>query len=300
MENLVKKIEELKKREGAIILAHIYQSPDVQDIADFTGDSLELAKFAAGVKENTIVFCGVYFMAETAAIINPGKNVLLPDKTADCPMARMVCADQVRRLKQENPDAKVVCYINSTAQVKAESDICCTSSNAQKVVDSLDCEKIIFVPDQYLGRWTAKRSKKNFIFTDGFCPVHMKFIKEKVLKLKNDLPDSIAMCHPECHEDIKDVCDFVLSTGQMARKVKESENKNFIIATEEGIMHKLKKENPYKKFYYAQDSVICRDMKKINLKKIVDALNQPEKFKITLREDISNRARKCINRMLKL
>ncbi|MFH1191933.1 MAG: quinolinate synthase NadA [bacterium] len=296
----IQQIKELKEKQGAIILAHTYQLPQVQEIADFVGDSLELAKFAAKTDAKIIVLGGVKFMAETAAVIAPEKKILLPDFSAGCPMADMINAKEVRELKLKHPKAKVVCYVNSTSEVKAESDITCTSSNAKEIIDKLDCEEIIFIPDKYLGEWVARNSNKKFIFHNGYCPVHQKIMPEKILELKNAHPKAIAMCHPECNEKVKAVCDYVLSTGQMIKMARESAITEFIIATEIGIMHQLKKQNYNKKFYHISPEIICEDMKKITLEKILLALKNPEKHRVAVPENIARAARSSIGRMMNL
>ncbi len=294
----IQQIKELKEKLCAVILAHTYQLPEVQEIADFVGDSLELAKFAEKTDAKIIVLCGVKFMAETAAVIAPDKVILLPDFSAGCPMADMITAEEVKKLKLKHPNAKVVCYVNSTSEVKAESDVICTSSNAKEIVDGLDCEEIIFIPDKYLGEWVARGSNKNFIFHNGYCSVHQKIIPEKILELKNAHPKAIAMCHPECNEKVKDVCDYVLSTGQMIKMARESAATEFIIATEVGIMRQLETQNQNKKFYHVSPEIVCKDMKKITLEKILLALKNPEKHRVVVPEDIAERARESIGRMM--
>jgi quinolinate synthase len=298
VEVIIEKIKELKKERKAIILSHNYQLPEVQDIADFIGDSLQLSQEAARTNAKMIVFCGVHFMAESAKILNPEKMVVMPDLTAGCPMVNMIDAPRLKKLKNEHPKAKVVCYINTTAEVKAESDICCTSSNAQKIIDSLDCEEIIFVPDKYLGEWVVRKSNKRFIFYPGYCVTHIKILDKDIIRLKKQHPRAKVLCHPECTIPVKAVSDFVLSTGQMIKKVREDPAKEFIIATEKGITHRMQKENPNKKFYHCSPLAVCPNMKKTNLSKILDALENPKKHEVIVKNSIINKARQSIERML--
>jgi len=298
VEVIIEKIKELKKKRKAIILSHNYQLPEVQDIADFIGDSLQLSQEAAKTNAKMIVFCGVHFMAETAKILNPEKTVVMPDLTAGCPMANMIDALRLKKLKNEHPKAKVVCYVNTTAEVKAESDICCTSSNAQKIIDSLDCEEIIFVPDKYLGEWVARKSNKRFIFYPGYCVTHIKILDKDIIRLKKQHQRAKVLCHPECTIPVKEVSDFVLSTGQMIKKVREDPAKEFIIATEKGITHRMQKENPNKKFYHCSPLAVCPNMKKTNLFKILDALENPKNHEVVVKKSVANKARLTIERML--
>lgn len=298
MQNIIAKIKKLKEERDAVILVHNYQPGDVQDIADFLGDSLQLAQEAAKTTAKMIVFCGVHFMAETAAIFNPQKIVVMPDKSAGCPMADMIDASKLIALKKQYPQAKVVCYVNTTAAIKAESDICCTSSNAQKIVDSLDTDEIIFVPDKYLGEWVARKSKKNFILYQGFCPTHMRIAAEHITKLKAEHPKAVAMCHPECAVPVKAVCDFVLSTGQMIKLAKENPANEFIVATEEGILHQMKKQNPSKIFYHSSPMAVCPNMKKTDLFKVLDALENPEEHRVVVSAQVAEQARISIEKML--
>ncbi len=302
MENqkIIDKIIKLKKEKNAVILVHNYQLPEVQDIADFTGDSLQLAQEAAKTKAKMIVFCGVHFMAETAKILNPEKTVVMPDLTAGCPMADMIDLKILRELKKEHPNAKVVCYVNTTAAIKSESDICCTSSNAQKVIDSLDCEEIIFVPDKYLGEWVARKSNKKFIFCQGYCSTHARILDTHIKELKKQHPKALALCHPECSIPVKAASDFVLSTGQMIKIVKENSCKEFIIATELGIVYQMQKQNPKKKFYHVSPLAVCPNMKKTTLPKVLDALKNPEEHEVRVPEDISKKSIKAIQKMLEV
>ena len=296
--NLIEKIEKLKKKRNAIILAHNYQLPEVQDIADFVGDSLELAQISAKTKAEVVVLCGVNFMAETAVMINPKKKILLPDLTAGCPMAEMVDAKKVREMKKQYPKAAVVCYVNSTAEVKAESDICCTSSNALKVVESLkDYKQIIFIPDKYLGHFLSLSSDKEFIFANGYCPTHAKISPKLIDELKIKYKNAEVLVHGECTPEVKEKADKILSTGKMCSYVKNSSKKDFIIGTEIEMLYRLKRENPEKNLIQASPLAICPDMKRNNSEKILDVLENM-KNEVRVDEKIRLRARKCIDRML--
>lgn len=300
MKKLIDHIERLKRQHNAVILAHNYQPGEIQDIADFTGDSLGLSIKAAQTEAEVIVFCGVLFMAETAAILSPEKTVLLPDKSAGCPMADMITADQLRKLKQEHPDALVVCYVNSTAQVKAESDYCCTSANAVELVSSLPKDKqIIFVPDQHLGRFVADRTGRDLVLWPGYCRSHVMITEDDIKTAKAKYPDAIVMAHPECSEPVKELSDELLSTGQMLKFAAESTAKQFIIATEMGIIHALKKQNPKAEFIQASNRAICPNMKKITLEKIIWALEDMQ-YKISVPEVIRERAKIALDKMVEI
>jgi quinolinate synthase len=297
-EQLADKIRQLKTRRNAVILAHNYQPGEVQDIADFTGDSLALSVKAAGTDADVIVFCGVKFMAETAAILSPEKTVLLPDKQAGCPLADMITAKQLRELKGKHPDAVVVCYVNSSAEVKAESNYCCTSSNAVEVVESLPREKeIIFVPDRHLGRFVAEKTGRKMILWPGYCTTHAAITEDDIKNAKTAHPDAIVMAHPECTEPVKAISDQILSTGQMLKFAKQSRAKSFIVATETGIIHTLKKENPGKEFFAASSRAICPNMKRITLEKVLWSLEDMQ-YKITVPESVRARARTALDRMV--
>ena len=295
--DIVNEILRLKKQKNAIILVHNYQRPEVQDIADFLGDSLELSQKAAQTRADVIVFCGVHFMAETAYIVNPKRMVLLPEPESGCPMADMITAEALVAKKKELPGAIVVCYVNSTAAVKAESDICCTSANAVKVVQSITAKEILFVPDQYLGQWVSDKTGKQMHLWPGFCPTHMKILAEDIIREKQLHPDALALVHPECRTETKAVADEVMSTGGMIRFARESKAKEFIIGTETGIIYRLKKENPEKTFYPASDKAVCPNMKRITLEKVLWALQEME-HKITVPEDIRTKALSAVERML--
>jgi len=300
LNQVLEKIQKLKNKRNAVILAHNYQPGEIQDLADFTGDSLGLSVQASKTDAEVIVFCGVLFMAETAAILSPQKTVLLPDKTAGCPMADMITADQLRDLKAKYPDALVVCYVNSSADVKAESDYCCTSSNAVEVVNSLPKEKqIIFVPDQHLGRFVLEKTGRDLVLWPGYCTTHVVITQEDIKNKKAKYPNAIVMAHPECTEPVKEISDHLLSTGQMLRFAVKNSAKQFIIATEIGIIHTLKKQNPAAEFIAASDRAICPNMKKITLDKIIGSL-EDMLHKVTIPEKISIKAKKALDRMVKI
>ncbi len=297
-EQLIEKIGQLKAERNAVILAHNYQPGEIQDIADFTGDSLALSIRAAATDADVIVFCGVKFMAETAAILSPGKTVLLPDKNAGCPMADMITAAQLRELKQKHPGALVVCYVNSSAEVKAESDYCCTSANAVEVVESLPKDRqIIFVPDQHLGRFVVERTGREMILWPGYCTTHVFITEDDIKKARAAHPGAIVMAHPECTEPVKAVSDKLFSTGQMLKFAKQSDAKKFIVATETGIIHSLKKENPGKEFFPATTRAICPNMKRITLDKVLWSLEDMH-YKITVPADIAARAKNALDKMI--
>lgn len=299
-EQLLKKIKRIKDMRRAVILAHNYQPGEIQDLADFTGDSLGLSIKAAETDADVIVFCGVQFMAETAAILSPEKTVLLPDKSAGCPMADMITAEQLRRLKQEHPDALVVCYVNSSAEVKAESDYCCTSANAVEVVNSLPKDRrIIFVPDQHLGRFAAERTGRDLVLWPGYCHVHVVITVDDIKNARAKYSDAIVMTHPECTEPVKELSDEMLSTSQMLKFAAKSTARQFIIATEIGIIHTLKKQNPEAEFVPASERAICPNMKKITLEKIVWALEDMQ-YKISIPEAIRKKAKKALDKMVEI
>ncbi len=297
METLQDRIRALKHRRNAVILAHNYQPDEIQAIADFTGDSLELARTCTQIDASVVVFCGVWFMAETAAILNPEKTVLIPDAAAGCPMADMITGEQLRAFKEEHPGAKVVCYVNSTAEVKAESDICCTSANAQAVVRSLGDTEVIFVPDRHLGSYTAEKLGKPLILWPGFCPTHQRFSVAEVEALRAAHPGAKVMVHPECPKPIRDTADLVLSTGQMCRHVKEAPERAFIVGTEQGILYRLRSENPDKAFYPVNDRLLCPNMKKTSLEKVLWSLEDLQ-HRVTVDAAVAARARQAIEAML--
>jgi len=296
--NIVEEINKLKKEKNAIILVHNYQRPEIQDIADFLGDSLGLAKQAAETKARIILFCGVRFMAETAKILSPEKMVLLPRKEAGCPMADMITAEDLRRLKKNHPDAKVVSYVNTNADVKAESDICCTSANAVKVVKNISAEKIIFTPDKNLAAYCQRFTDKEIIPWNGYCHVHERITKEEVILAKENFPDALLLIHPECNPSVIDLADEVLSTSGMVSFAKKSDKKRFLIGTEEGLIYRLKKENPEKEFFAAGTAKMCRNMKLTTLNDVYLSLKE-ERYPIELAVEIIKAAQKALTAMLK-
>ncbi len=299
-EKLLKKINQLKAERGAVILAHNYQPADIQDLADFTGDSLGLSIKAAETDADVIVFCGVRFMAETAAILSPEKTVLLPDQFAGCPLADMVTAQKLCELKQKHPDALVVCYVNSPAEVKAESDYCCTSANAVEVVSSLPADKpIIFVPDRHLGKFADERTKRDLILWPGYCHVHVAITEDDIKNAKAKYPDAVVMTHPECTEPVKELSDEILSTGQMLKFVAKANAKQYIVATEVGMIHALKKLKPDAEFIPASKRAVCPNMKLITLDKVVGSL-QSMQYKVTVPENIRIKAKKSLDRMIEV
>jgi len=299
-EQLFEKIRQLKAKRNAAILAHNYQPGQIQELADFCGDSLGLSIKASETDAEVIVFCGVQFMAETAAILSPEKTVLLPDKFAGCPLADMITAEQLRQLKHKHPDAPVVCYVNSSAEVKAESDYCCTSSNAVEVVNSLPPDRpVIFVPDQHLGQFVAEKAGRDLVLWPGYCHVHVVITEDDIKNTKAKYPDAIVMAHPECTEPVKELSDQILSTGQMLKFARKSTAERFIIATETGIIHALKKQSPEAEFIAASDRAVCPNMKRITLEKIVWSLEDMQ-YKVTVPQDIRAKARKAIDRMVEI
>jgi len=299
-ESIEDKIETLKKERNAIILVHNYQLPEVQDIADFTGDSLELSQRAAKTDAEVIVFCGVHFMAETASILSPEKIVLLPEKNAGCPMADMITAEQLQKLKREHLDALVVCYVNSPAEVKAISDYCCTSANAVKVVESLkDAEEIIFVPDKYLGQYASEQTGRKIILWNGYCPTHVRIRKVDITRAKAEHPRAMVLAHPECTGPVRQMADAVLSTSGICKYANNSDAKEYIIATELGIIHRLRKENPDKIFYPATEAGVCPNMKLTTLEKVLWSLENMQ-YEIEVPDEIRSRAKKAVANMIRI
>jgi quinolinate synthase len=291
------KIEKLKKETNTIILAHNYQLPEIQDNADYIGDSLDLAIKATKNEAENIIFCGVSFMAESAKILNPDKNVILPDLDAKCPMAEKVDKNRLQKIMIENPDADVVSYINTTAEIKAISDICCTSSNGVNVIKSLKSNKIIFVPDRNLGNFIqSKITNKDILIWPGICPTHNRIHIDHILDLKNKYKDAIILVHPECRMEVINISDYTLSTNGMVNYVKNSKSREFIIGTEKDLCYRLNKENPGKKFFPVK-SAICPNMKKITIKKLINSLikNEP---KININKNIMEKARIPLEKML--
>ena len=294
---IIEEINRLKKEKDAIILAHNYQIGEVQDIADYVGDSLGLSIKASEVNNKVIVFCGVRFMAETAKILNPLKTVLLPDKSAGCPMADMITARDVIELKEKHPGAVVVCYVNSTAEVKANVDICCTSANAVQVVNSIPKDKeIIFIPDKHLGSYVESQTGRKMILWNGYCPTHAFIDAKSVIKMKKEHPEAEVLVHPECNSEVIKTADQVLSTGGMLEYARQSSGREFIIGTEIGIIYRLKKQNPGKIFYPANNNIICPNMKLINLEKIMWSL-EDNVYEINLPGNIIKKARLSLERM---
>ena len=298
--SIVEEIVELKKTRKAVVLAHNYCRGDVQDVADYTGDSLELARKATEVTADVIVFCGVYFMAETAKILNPEKTVLIPDASAGCLMADMITGAQLRELKARHPGAKAVCYVNSTAEVKAECDLCVTSGNAEKVMRTFaPDEEILFVPDRHLGGYIAEKLGRSYCLWEGCCPVHAQLTASDIARARAEAgPDAPVLVHPECAKDVRDAADRCLSTGGMCRFVKTAPQSTFVVGTEAGILHRLKKENPDKRFVPVGD-LCCPDMKKTTLEKVRDALATMSPA-VVVPADVAARARTAIERMLAL
>ncbi len=296
---LQEKIHHLKGRRKALILAHNYQLGEVQDVADFVGDSLELSQRAAKTDAEVIVFCGVHFMAETASILCPDKTVLLPDIHAGCPMADMITTENLRWRKKELPEATVVCYVNSSAEVKAESDICCTSANAVRLVEALEAKEILFVPDQYLGHYVSTRTKRNMHLWPGFCPTHVRIEPQDIVRLKQDYPQAKVVVHPECIPEVIALADEALSTSGMCRFAQETGAKEIILGTEIGLMHRLRKENPGKEFIPVSEQAVCPFMKLITLEKIVRALEE-KTYEVTVPQQTRVRAKLAVDRMLEV
>ena len=322
--NVREGILRLKKDLNAIILAHNYQRPEVQDIADITGDSLELSRAAARTDFKVIVFCGVHFMAESASILSPDKTVLLPEMAAGCPMADMVTVDgprttkrdifqelygitfqfpdeyTLRDIKREHPGVPVVAYVNTSAAVKAESDICCTSSNVVKVVESLKEDTVICIPARNLSAFAAKRTKKKIIAWDGFCNVHhVQLTLEDVTRARTEHPGALLVAHPECPPEVQDLADHITSTSGMLRYCKESPNREFIIATEEGLLHRLRKDSPDKQFFLLSRKMVCPNMKRTHLSSVLAAMERMQ-YVITVPDEVRVKAKRALDRMLEI
>lgn len=296
---IIKKIEQLKAEKKAIILAHNYQIGEVQDIADYVGDSLGLSQQAAKTNADIIVFAGVDFMAETAAILCPDKKVIHTEKSATCPMANMLTVESLIDMKKNYPGVPVVTYVNSSAAVKTESDWCCTSANAIQVVQAVDSDRIIFVPDRYLGIWVKSQVDKEIILWPGYCPTHQWITKEDIEELQSKHPDAKVIVHPECTPEVTAIADEVLSTGGMCRFAKETNFKKMIIGTETGILHRLRKENPDKVFYPVSDRIVCPNMKMTDLEKVLWALEDTSE-PIVISEEVREKALIPIKRMLSI
>lgn len=300
MQKLIEQIQKLKKERKAIILAHNYQLPEVQDIADYRGDSLELSRIAVKADAKVIVFCGVHFMAETASILSPEKQVIMPDKNAGCPMANMIAASDLRELKNRHPKAAVVAYVNTSAEVKAEVDICCTSTNAVAVVSSFKyAEEIIFVPDKYLADFVSKKTGRRLIAWDGYCPTHVKILPEDIIRSIRQHPRAKVIVHPECTPEVIALADQALSTGKTCEYVKKSEAKEFVIGTEVGLVYRLQQDNPGKKFYPASELAVCPNMKRTNLEKVLWSLEEM-KDEVRVPDEIRKAAKKTIDAMLSI
>ena len=299
MKSLTDKILELKKEKKAIILAHNYQRPEVQDIADYIGDSIELSRKAMLEKDaEIIVFSAVDFMAESAAILNPEKKVLLPTLGARCPMAQMLTVEEIKRAKAQHPNAPVVLYVNTLAEAKAQCDICCTSANAVEVINSLDADTILFGPDRNLAEFAAQKTGKTVIPLPewGFCPTHLLFQPEDVIVLKQQHPEALVMVHPECSSEMRKVANFIGSTSKMCRYAQESSAKTFIVGTEEGLLHRLRKENPKKQFITAYEGAVCPNMKLNTLDRLYASLKE-EKYVVKVPESVAKKARASLERM---
>lgn len=297
--SLIHEIRQLKEKRNAILLVHNYQLPEVQDIADITGDSLELSRAAATMDGDVIVFCGVDFMAETAAILSPHRTVLLPAGDACCPMAQMISADELKIAKERYPDAAVVCYVNTSADVKAESDICCTSGNAVKVVNAVEQDEVLFVPDRNLGMYVQRFTKKKVLPWEGYCAVHDRITAVHVQAARKAHPNAVVIVHPECRPEVIDRADHVASTSGMIKEVCSSQAREFIIGTEIGILHRLRKECHDRKVFPLYARAVCRNMKKTDLVKVRDAL-RTLRPRIIVPPPVAGRARGAIERMLAL
>lgn len=293
-------ILKLKKEKNAVILGHCYQNIEIDEVADFVGDSLYLSKMAATTDADIIVFAGVYFMAQTAKIISPDKKVLLPNMQSGCLMADMIDLEQLREFKSKNKDIPVVCYVNSTAEVKSECDVCCTSSNAVNVVKNLNVPEILFLPDTYLGKWVESQLGNVKVNTyPGFCPTHLRIKAEDMHNARTKYPKAKILAHPECHKDVCQLADFVGSTTAIMKYAKESDNKTFVIATEKGVVDRLKRDCPEKEFVLIKDNIICPNMKHNTLEDIYSVLKN-ENNEITVDEEISKKALNCINKMFEV
>lgn len=297
---ITEEIQALKKEKNAVILAHYYVNPEVQEIADYIGDSFYLSKVAVGLKEQTIVFCGVSFMGESAKILNPDKTVLMPDVEADCAMAHMADAETIRRMREQYEDLAVVCYINSTAELKRHSDVCVTSANAVQIVRALPNQNIFFIPDKNLAHFVAEQvPEKHFVYNDGYCPVHEKMQVRELLDVKEQHPKAEILCHPECPKAVLELADYVGSTSGIIRYAAESACREFIIGKENGVRWKLEQENPGKTFYFTKTEPVCRDMKRITLEKILHVLKTGEQA-LEVNEALREAAQKPLERMLEL
>lgn len=300
MQEIIEKINKLKKEKNAVILAHCYQNIEIDEVADYVGDSLYLSQRANETDADIIVFAGVYFMAQTAKLLSPDKKVLLPRLESGCRMADMINLEQVRQFKSQHPNIPAVCYINSTAEVKSECDMCCTSSNAVKIVKSMGEKEVLFLPDTYLGKWVESQLSDVKVTTyPGFCPTHLMIKPDDVIKAREEYPDALVLAHPECHQQVVKLADFVGSTADIMKFAHNSKNNSFIIATEKGVVDRLSRDLPNKKFVLIKDNVICPNMKWHSLQDIYNALYF-EQHEINVDEKIAERAVKCINKMLNI
>ncbi len=300
MDCYIEKIRQLKKEKNAVILAHCYQNVEIDEVADYVGDSLYLSQQAAKTDADIIVFAGVFFMAQTAKILNPNKKVLLPRMESGCLMADMIDFDQLMEFKSQHPNIPTICYINSTAEVKSECDICCTSSNAVKIVKSLNSPEVLFLPDTYLGKWTEKVLGNVKVTTyPGFCPTHLKIKPEDIIEARKKYPSAKILAHPECHQNVSELADYVGSTTEIMNYAAESNARQFIIATEKGVADRLKRDYKDKEFILIKDSIICPNMKWNNLEDIYNSLKY-EQYEINVDKKIAEKAIKCINRMLEV
>ena len=296
--SIIDDIKKLKEEKNAVILAHYYVAPEVQSIADYIGDSFYLSKIAVGLKEQTIVFCGVSFMGESAKILNPEKTVLMPDMSADCAMAHMATIEAIEKVRKEYDDVAVVCYINSTAELKEYSDVCVTSANAVNIVKKLPNKNIYFIPDKNLAHFVAEQvPEKNFIYNEGFCPVHEKMKVEEVMELKREHPEAKVLSHPECNPKIREISDYLGSTSGIIKYATENKAEEYIICTENGVLYELAKQNPETKFYFTKTDPVCQDMKSITLEKIKDVLESYEN-EVLISEEKIEKSKKSLVRML--
>lgn len=298
MKELIEKIHKLKKEKNAVILAHCYQNAEIDEVADYIGDSLHLSQMAAKTDADIILFAGVYFMAQTAKILSPDKKVLLPRLESGCRMADMISLNQLREFKSKHPNIPTVCYINSTAEVKSECDICCTSSNAIKIVDSLKAEKVLFLPDTYLGKWVeAQLGNVEVITYPGFCPTHLQIRPEDIENARKLYPNAKVLAHPECHQAVTKLADYVGSTTGIMKYAIESDCKQFVIATEKGVVDRLQRDYPEKEFILIKENIVCPNMKWHTLIDIYNALEK-EEHEINVDKEIASKALGCIDRML--
>lgn len=295
---MIKEILELKKEKNAVILAHSYQNIEIDEVADYVGDSLYLSQMAAKTNAEIIVFAGVYFMAETAKILSPDKKVLLPRKESGCNMADMINLAQLREFKSKHPDIPAVCYVNSTAEVKSECDICCTSSNAVKIVKSLGAKEVLFLPDTYLGKWVENHLEDVKVITyPGYCPTHLRITADDVINMKKQYPQALVLAHPECHQEVAKLADYTGSTTGIMNYAAQSKEKQFIISTELGVVERLERDYPEKEFVLISPKAVCHNMKWHHLDDILNSLKY-EQYEINVDEEISKKAVKCIQRML--